>query len=372
MKKNLMILAAFALSAATMTSCDATGENGNGGSTPSGSELSGVISEDVTLASGGEYTLNGSYIVPEGVTLTIEEGVKITALDGGDVDFILVQQGGKINAVGSESSPIVMTAELKEHGAWGGIHICGRAKTNIGEGTSEVGDSTYGGDNDADNSGRLSYVRVEYAGYLYSEEKECNGFTFYGVGNGTTLDHLVAYKGSDDGYEWFGGSVNASYLASIDNQDDSFDWTYGFTGTIDNAYAKHLSDKCDHLLEGDSNKTNPSTTLPISHPTIKNAVLIGVDRDGGDRGLRIRRGSEITLENVVVAGKTKSFDFQSAETKAYFTENAAKALVNVTATGALIDALEKEPLEASIFAGLTIDANAEATTPDWYTGAWVK
>ncbi len=371
MKKNLMILAAVALSSAAMVSCDATKEV-----TPDvpavETVLKGVISENVTLAKGSSYTLDGAYVVPAGRTLTIEEGVTITAVDGGEVDFILVQQGGKIDAQGSKDAPIVMTAELKEHGAWGGVHICGYAKTNIGTGSSEVGDSTYGGDNDADNSGVLSYIRVEYAGYLYSEDKECNGFTFYGVGSGTKVDHLVAYKGSDDGYEWFGGAVNCSYLVSIDNQDDSFDWTYGFRGTIDNAYAEHLSDKCDHLVEGDSNKTNPSETLPISHPTIKNAVLIGIDRDGGDRGLRIRRGSELTLENVQVSGKTNSFDFQSAETKAYFTANAASALVNVKADGAMVDALESAPLETSIFAGLTIDSSFEASAPAWASEAWVK
>ncbi|MFI3286176.1 MAG: hypothetical protein R3Y08_05920 [Rikenellaceae bacterium] len=373
MKKNLMLLAAFALSSATvMTSCKSSDDNVDpNGSVDELAVLAGTISENVTLESGKSYELDGAYTVPAGKTLTIEEGVTITALDGGEVDFILVQQGGKIMAQGTADAPIVMTSELKEHGAWGGVHICGYAETNIGEGTSEVGSSPYGGDDNSDNSGVLSYIRVEYAGYLYSEDKECNGFTFYGVGNGTTVDHLEAYKGSDDGYEWFGGCVNASYLVSIDNQDDAFDWTYGYTGTINNAYAKHLSDKCDHLVEGDSNKTNPGTTLPISHPTIKNAVLVGVDRGSDNRGLRIRRGSKVTLENVEVSGKTNSFDFQSEETKAYFTENAATALVNVKATGAIIDADANEPLSASIFAGLTIDADLESAIPDWASGSWV-
>ncbi len=377
MKKNFMfVAAAFTISAAMLTvSCtEPEDNNGTNGNYPvvAGDQLSGAISEDTLLEAGKTYTLEGAYVVPEGLTLTIEEGVTIIAQDGDEVDFIIVQQGGKILAEGSASEPIVMTSNLKEHGAWGGVHICGYAETNIGEGVSEVGDSSYGGDNNYDNSGVLSYVRVEYAGYLYSEDKECNGFTFYGVGNGTTLNNLMAYKGSDDGYEWFGGSVNATNLISIDNQDDSFDWTYGFTGTINGAYAKHLSDKCDHLVEGDSNKTDPSTTLPISHPTIKNAVLIGVDAGSNNRGLRIRRGSELSLENVTVLGKTNSFDFQSAETKAYFTANAAEALVDVVASGAIVDAQDNDPLAASIFAGLTIDAEATAPALDWMSGTWAK
>lgn len=116
-----------------------------------------------------------------------------------------------------------MTAELKQAGAWGGIHICGNAPTNAegGVGSSEIGGATYGGNITDDNSGILQYVRVEYGGYTITEDTEANGFTFYGVGSGTTVDHCVAYKGSDDGFEWFGGTVNASNLVSINNSDDS-------------------------------------------------------------------------------------------------------------------------------------------------------
>ena len=103
-----------------------------------------------------------------------------------------------------------MTSEKKEAGAWGGLHICGKAPINVegGKGTSEIGDAPYGGDDAADNSGVLKYIRLEYTGYAFSEESESNGVSFYGVGNGTTVEHLQAYKGSDDGFEWFGGTVN--------------------------------------------------------------------------------------------------------------------------------------------------------------------
>lgn len=118
----------------------------------------------------------------------------------------------------------------KGPGAWGGIHICGRAPINVtgAQSKSEIGDALYGGNDPADNSGVLSYIRLEYTGYAFSEEKEANGFTFYGVGNGTVVDHLQSYKGSDDGLEWFGGTVNVKYLVATDNSDDSFDWTAGW------------------------------------------------------------------------------------------------------------------------------------------------
>ena len=334
------------------------------------SVLSGDITENVTLKSGSTYELQGAYTVKEGATLTIEPGVNIIAKKGATVSFILVQQGGKINAQGTADSPIVMTSDVKEHGAWGGIHICGKAKTNVSDGISEVGDSPYGGSDDSDNSGSLKYVRVEYAGYLYSEDKECNGFTFYGVGNGTVLENLEAYKGSDDGYEWFGGCVNAKNLISIDNLDDSFDWTYGFRGRIDGAYAKHLSNECDHLMEGDNNKSD-NAKAPVSHPTFKNVVLVGIDRDGGNRGIRIRRGSELTLENAEVAGKTNSLDLQSEATKAYFTKNAATALVKVKISGAIVDAEDNAPLAASIFSGLTVDSKLNPAVPAWVAGDWI-
>ena len=82
--------------------------------------------------------------------------------------------GATVYVKGTASAPIVMTSSKEEPGAWGGIHICGRAHTNAegGKGSSEIGGAVYGGDNDADNSGVLKYVRVEYSGYAFDEEHE--------------------------------------------------------------------------------------------------------------------------------------------------------------------------------------------------------
>ena len=153
--------------------------------------------------------------------------MKIIAVYDDIADYILVKQGGKINAVGTPDKPIVMTSEKEEPGAWGGIHICGRAHTNAegGKGSSEIGGAVYGGNDDADNSGTLQYIRLEYTGFAFDEEHEANGISFYGVGNGTIVDHCQAYKGSDDGFEFFGGSVNVSNLVAVSCSDDSFDWT---------------------------------------------------------------------------------------------------------------------------------------------------
>ena len=212
------------------------GNNGNGNEIENGTTLKGTITSDVTLTAGSTYKLSGEYIVEDGATLNIEAGVKIISIYDDIVDYILVKQGGKINAVGTSSAPIVMTSEKEEPGAWGGIHICGKAHTNAegGKGSSEIGGATYGGNDDADNSGTLKYVRVEYSGYAFDSEHEANGITFYGVGNGTTVEYCQAYKGSDDGFEFFGGSVNVSNLVSVSCSDDSFDWTEGWNGTATN------------------------------------------------------------------------------------------------------------------------------------------
>ena len=128
-----------------------------------GATLKGTITSDVTLKAGNSYKLSGEYIVEAGATLHIEEGVTITAVYDDAVDYILVKQGAKIDAVGTADKPIVMTSEKQEPGAWGGIHICGKAHTNAegGKGSSEIGGATYGGNVENDNSGRLQDLRVE-------------------------------------------------------------------------------------------------------------------------------------------------------------------------------------------------------------------
>ena len=276
----------------------------------------------VTLTTGKTYALNGEYIVESGATLIIEPGVTISARsDDSTIDFILVKQGGRIDAEGTASSPIVMTADNKEAGAWGGLHICGRAPINLGAtGTSEVGDAAYGGTDANDNSGILRYIRVEYAGYKFTDEKECNGFTFYGVGAGTTVDHLEAYMGSDDGYEWFGGTVNAKFLVSVNNSDDSFDWTEGWCGKgqFFVAYQESpstLGYTCDCLIEADNYDKNVTAT-PVSHPTLSNLTLIGANQAEGERGIRLRAGTQVSIYNAIVGGKAHNLTTETSETEA--------------------------------------------------------
>ena len=305
---------------------------------PDNSVLQGSIVSDLTLKSGNTYTLNGEFLVKEGATLNIEPGVKIVAQYDDRVDYILVEQGAKINALGTASAPIIMTSSKEEPGAWGGIHICGRAHTNAegGKGSSEIGGATYGGSNDADNSGVLKYVRVEYTGYAFDEEHEANGMTFYGVGNGTIIENCEAYHGSDDGFEFFGGSVNVKNMVVVNCSDDSFDWTEGWNGKGENlvAYqesASTLGYDCDCLIEADNNENNYSAT-PVSHPVLKNLILVG--NGGNKQGIRLRRGTEVEITSAKVCGKGKAVAVESAETENALLNGKSK-LTNLSISGTL-------------------------------------
>ena len=325
MKKNwkfaTMVLIAGVSLFATSCSSDEDPVNNPGDGGEDSYVLDSDITENVTLETGKTYTLNGGVHVKSGATLTIQPGVTIVAQHDETVDYILIEQGAKIDAQGTAAQPIVMTSEKKEAGAWGGLHICGYAHTNNGSGKSEIGNAPYGGNNDADNSGTLKYIRLEYTGYAFDEEHEANGVSFYGVGNGTTVEHLQAYQGSDDGFEFFGGSVNVKYMVVTSCSDDSFDWTEGWNGKAQFLVAyqegeSSLGYACDCLMECDNNGTNNAAT-PVAHPTIANATLIG---NGGDaQGVRLRAGTQVELYNTIITGKGKPLTVETNET-----ENALK------------------------------------------------
>lgn len=320
MNWKLMTMALAASFTVVTTSCENNEENND--NTQGTYELSQDITTDLTLEAGKEYTLKGGIHVKNGATLTIPEGVTIIAQYDDVVDYILVEQGAKIEALGTKENPIVMTSTKKEPGAWGGIHICGYAHTNAegGKGSSEIGNATYGGDNDADNSGTLRYVRLEYTGYAFDEETESNGISFYGVGNGTTVEYVQAYKGSDDGLEFFGGSVNVSHAVVTSCSDDSFDWTEGWNGKGQFlvAYQEQgtsLGYACDCLMECDNNGKNFDAT-PVAHPILSNLTLIGNGGDG--QGVRLRAGTEVEIYNAIIANKGKVLTVETTQTENSF------------------------------------------------------
>src|SRR5690606_18790757 len=104
-------------------------------------------------------------------------------------------------------------------------------------GSTEVNTAyVYGGSNVSDNSGELSYLILGNTGARSSADVEHNGLTLNGVGNGTTITDLYIYDCADDAIEFFGGSVNVNNLLAVNPDDDMFDFTQGYNGSLKNAY----------------------------------------------------------------------------------------------------------------------------------------
>lgn len=271
-------------------------------------QLTGNITENHTLTAGDNWLLSGGVFVVSGVTLTIEPGTTVKAADDGTTPFLSIAQGGKINACGTAAAPIIFTpaTDAPTSGAWGGIIINGYAPINTGTtAEGEGGTGTYGGANPADNSGSLCYVRVEYAGKILGTDNELNAFSFNGCGYGTTLHHLQAYKGSDDGFEFFGGTVSLKYAVSTAIEDDSFDWTHGWTGNGQFWVAQQSVEGGDRGFEADNNSDN-NTVTPYSDPKIANVTLVGAeDGDGLNQGIKLREGTKGNFMNILITGFPK-------------------------------------------------------------------
>ncbi len=330
MKNKLLIVG---LAAALMTACESkdtpdviindnsvtnntTINEGDGGGDPGDTvvNLSGVYTEDLTLESGVNYLITGPVLMADGTTLTIPAGLTLRAQPVGVNAYIAIQQGARINASGTGTNPIVLTSNSSSPSAgdWGGLVICGRASINstaagsTDTATSEVGGLSYGGNVDNDNSGTLEYVRIEYAGGAIDGNAELNGLSMYAVGGGTTVDFVQIFEGSDDGVEFFGGTVNVSHIAVVNAEDDSIDWTEGFTGTLTNIYIQHGASH-DKAFECDGYNTDFSNeTGTYSAPTINNVTVIGAN--DGSEAIRLRAGTQGIFTNVVVTDFDEAFD----------------------------------------------------------------
>jgi hypothetical protein len=315
--------------------------------------VSGAITTNTTWDNSKVWELNGVVVVGNGVTLTIQAGtfIKSTVNTVGVPNGILVAvRGGKINAVGTPESPIVFTsrnlldnnaATIPYPGDFGGVILLGRAHVNTNFGTNEIeglpasGYYKYGAAKGAevenDNSGTLSYVRIEYAGFNLSTDNEVNGLTLGGVGSGTILDHIEVNYAKDDSFQFFGGTVNANYLISKAPDDDNFDFDNGYNGRI--RYAVAIADKnATHSQSGGSSDSNgiesdnnaPAedatySLLPRTHPQLRNFSIIGTSgtNAGYKFAVRNRRGAEIELSNSVMTGYPSGFVFNDGTESLY-------------------------------------------------------
>ncbi|HRW88705.1 MAG TPA: hypothetical protein P5027_02025 [Flavobacteriales bacterium] len=262
------------------------------------------ITSNKTLTSDKKWYISGGVFVNDGITLTIDAGTEVFAADDGTTPFISILRGGMIMAEGTATDPIRLTTIKTVTGGasagdWGGLILNGRATINIGAtAEGEGGTGTYGGSNDADNSGVLRYVRVEYAGKILGTDNELNGFSFNAVGNQTVLEHLQAYRGADDGFEFFGGAARLKWAVSTGNTDDSFDWTHGWRGRGQFWVVHQDPTAGDRCMECDNWEIDYMVT-PFSDPMVSNFTLVN---NGNNDAVRLRHGTRGMLYNGLVAG----------------------------------------------------------------------
>ncbi len=357
--------------------------------------LTGNITTDVRLTRGNLYELSGPVFVgvdrgadpanplPSGIeaTLTIDPGVTVFGSSGGD--YVVVTRGSQIESNGTEAAPVVFTSRQdvngqntlgSERGQWGGIVINGRAQTNVclsgtatpgtvdceteGEGSS----GRYGGETNDDDSGQISYSRIQFAGFEVTPDNELNGLALQGVGSGTDLSFIQIHNNFDDGIEFFGGAVNIDHLILTGNRDDSFDFTDGWQGAAQFVIIQQSGDAGSGDPRGfelDNRSGDPNLT-PRSTAQIANFTAIGVRGSvNSDDGLLIRRGTAGNFVNGIVADfQASCLDIDEQETFDQFTGG------NLNIRSVLIDCSEPldddgDTFEATVF---NADANNVITT----------
>ncbi len=292
------------------------------------SELVGSISGARTLDASITYTITGPVIVEDGATLTIPAGTIIKAKKGFN-SYILVLQGGKIYVNGTAENPVKITADIDnaQQGHWGGLIINGKAPLAGGTiGSTEISSAhQYGGNDPNDNSGSITYLILEYTGARSNADVEHNGLTLNGVGSGTVIENIFIPNGADDGVEFFGGTVNVKNLLVVNSDDDMFDFTQGYKGTLENAYgiweAGYTSSESDPRgIEADGNLDgNFPTHTGQSDFTVKNVTFDlrltkASDSDVSNVSnkmqdvIKARRGAKINVINALVKGSGSVID----------------------------------------------------------------
>ena len=286
-------------------------------------DVTAPISGNVTWSSTNEYVLNGIIHVLADAQLTIEPGTVIKGKPGQDANTsaLIVTVGGKIFANGTEEAPIIFTAEeddvtdpddlaIFRRGLWGGVVLMGKSVLNTasdsagnaaspkydlfeGLADTEINGqrvNRFGGNDDDDNSGVMRYVSIRHAGVIFAPNKELNGLSFCAVGRGTTIEHVETYATADDGFEFFGGTVNTKWLVSAFNDDDCFDTDQGYRGKNQFWLAIQEPGKKDAGGEWNGEPNGlAANNAPIANYEIYNATFIGAGADSsGNRALTIR------------------------------------------------------------------------------------
>jgi hypothetical protein len=327
-----------------------------GPSTATECTITNITANTTWTPAGNPYILYGDVRVNNNATLTIQAGVVVRG-DKASRGTLTIERGAKIIANGTSTNPIVFTsnqpAGSRAPKDWGGINILGRAVNNQGASVNAEGYPAcvtapqYGGTNDADDSGVLRYVRIEFGGIPQASvaNSEKNGLTLYSVGSETDIDHIQVSYGGDDAFEWFGGAVNAKYLISYRNQDDDFDSDFGYKGKVQFGIAVRdpaiADNSASNGFESDTDADGVNGTRTTAR--FSNFTLIGpydpacartvVNNPSPDPrfqdGLHLRRNTGIDVYNSIITGWPRNQVF--AETTSVVASPAGVQLTHNTA-----------------------------------------
>ena len=309
-----------------------------GGGTQKRARLAGNINGVRTLSADTVYTISGFVFVQPGARLEIPAGTRLE----GDTDPLVqgsslvtmrgtaTKPSGQIIAEGTAANPIVFTSGLpagqRKRGDWGGIVLSGLADLNLDgkTGSNEGVPGSYGpggvlpAPRNDDNSGVLRYVRIEFGGTKVSPDNEINGLTLNAVGSGTTIEHVQTHMIADDGFEWFGGTVNGRYLVSSGNDDDAFDMDFGYSGKLQFLFGLQDPTLANRGFEIDNDGSGSEKT-PYTSATVMNVTLVGSGRDKANNedndGLYLRKNNRLKIYNALVTNFRYALVIDGASTK---------------------------------------------------------
>lgn len=400
MKKNYFKFAIFMAVAVlvTFTACDKDDDDNNdSNSNDSGNIIvSDNITSDETWTNDNIYQLGGRIAVEDGATLTIEPGtiIKGEAGTGPNATALIIARGGKLNAVGTASEPIIFTTVADEitlqdvqdgnfaspnlepnvNGLWGGLIVLGKAPISASNDNDQDVSETqiegipatdpnglYGGNVSDDNSGNIQYISIRHGGSNIGQGNEINGITLGGVGTGTTVENIEIVSNQDDGIEFFGGTVNVTNLVSWNVNDDGIDTDQSWSGTIDNFV---VITAIGHSFELDG----AEGSMEATH-TLRNGNVYASSADTTEDGDPVRKcidlfnvddNTKVNAENILFTGVV---DGQKIEIENASNQSFNNVLINVDASN--LDSHINGTNPGGISAGNTSQANESVFTWTW-------
>jgi hypothetical protein len=327
-------------------------------------DVNGNLNTNTFLFCDTTYIIDTKVWVGANKKLSIAPGTVVKgAITGVGVpqNSIIIMRGGKIEAEGTTTCPIVFTSgndpmngtyPVGTRGDWGGIQILGSAQLarlggTFGTTTTVNGEwvmegllndprSVFGGGstpNNNDNSGILRYVSIRHAGGATAANTELNGLSLGAVGAGTTIEHIEIVANDDDGIEWWGGTVNCKYLTNMFVNDDGFDIDMDYDGKLQFLFGLKApvsiapGGESGFEWDGDEGSSTwyggytSAVSNWRSHPVVYNATIIGNNATvtatgtgfttGNPFGVSFKSDAEGEIYSSIFTGFNSAFNLQS-------------------------------------------------------------